>query len=88
MSATATGGGYWVFAANGAVFAFGDARPLTSMGGDALNAPMVGGASTTTGNGYWLFAADGGVFAFGDAPYLGSMGGHPLNAPIVGGTGF
>ncbi len=62
-------------AADGGVFAFGDAPYLGSMGGTALYAPVVGMAATPDGKGYWLVAADGGVFAFGDAGFYGSMGG-------------
>ena len=78
------GQGYWLVAADGGIFAYGDALFLGSMGGQPLNAPVVGMAATPTGRGYWLVAADGGIFAFGDAPFLGSMGGQPLNKPVVG----
>ena len=64
-------------AADGGVFAFGDAPFEGSTGGQHLNAPVVGMAATPTGHGYWLVAADGGVFAFGDAPFEGSDGGTP-----------
>ncbi len=84
IAATPDGGGYWLVAADGGVFAFGDARFLGSMGGTHLNSPIVGIAATPDGGGYWLVAADGGVFAFGDARFLGSMGGTHLNSPIVG----
>ena len=76
--------GYWVAAADGGVFAFGDAPFLGSPAGGALNQPLVCLSSTATGTGYWLVARDGGVFAFGDAPFLGSTGGVALNQPIVG----
>jgi hypothetical protein len=76
--------GYWLAAADGGVFAFGDAAFYGSMGGRPLNSPIVGMAATPDGKGYWLAAADGGVFAFGDAAFYGSMGGRPINAPIVG----
>jgi hypothetical protein len=66
------------------VFGFGDAGNFGSMGGTALNQPMVGMASTPSGHGYWLAARDGGVFSFGDAGFLGSMGGTVLNQPVVG----
>ena len=82
MAATADGGGYWLVAADGGVFAFGDARYSGSLGGLRLAAPIVGMAATA--DGYWLVAADGGVFAFGDARYGGSLGGLRLAAPIVG----
>jgi hypothetical protein len=76
--------GYWLVAADGGVFAFGDARFHGSTGGMSLNKQIVGMASTPKGNGYWLVAADGGVFAFGDARFHGSTGGKRLNKPIVG----
>lgn len=41
------------------------------MGGQHLNAGVVGMAATPDGNGYWLAAADGGVFDFGTATYDG-----------------
>ena len=71
-------------ARDGGVFAYGTAPFEGSMGGQHLNAPIVGVATTPDGQGYWLVASDGGVFAFGDAPFEGSMGGQHLNAPIVG----
>jgi len=79
-----TTAGYWEAAADGGVFAFGDARFEGSMGGSPLNQPVVGIAATPDGGGYWLVARDGGIFAFGDARYEGSMGGSPLNQPVVG----
>jgi len=84
MAQTADGGGYWMVAADGGIFAFGDATFYGSMGGTHLNDPIVGMAETKDGKGYWLVASDGGVFAFGDAAFYGSMGGQPLNKPIVG----
>ncbi|HVX20089.1 MAG TPA: hypothetical protein VHB02_01940 [Acidimicrobiales bacterium] len=84
MAATAAGAGYWIADSDGGVFAFGDAPFYGSMGGKALDAPVVGIAGTPDGGGYWLVAADGGVFAFGDAPFYGSMGGRALAAPVVG----
>jgi hypothetical protein len=81
---TPSGHGYWQVAADGGVFAFGDAGFYGSMGGQHLNSPVVGMAATPDSGGYWLVAADGGVFAFGDAHFYGSMGGKPLNKPVVG----
>ncbi len=71
--------GCWV-----ADFTFGDAGFHGSMGGKALNAPIVGIAATPDGKGYWLVGSDGGLFAFGDATFYGSMGGHALNQPVTG----
>jgi hypothetical protein len=84
MAQTADGAGYWMVAADGGIFAFGDAQFYGSMGGTPLNQPIVGMAATPDGRGYWMVAADGGIFAFGDARFYGSMGGTPLNQPIVG----
>ena len=84
IASTPDGGGDWLVAADGGVFASGDAGFYGSMGGTALAAPIVGMAATPDGAGYWLVASDGGVFAFGDAPYRGSMAGTPLVAPVVG----
>src|SRR5690349_11122632 len=60
---TPSGHGYWQVAADGGVFAFGDAKFYGSMGGQHLNSPVVGMATTPNGGGYWLVAADGGIFA-------------------------
>jgi hypothetical protein len=84
MAITPDGGGYWLVAADGGMFAFGDAHYYGSMGGKTLNEPIVGMSATPDGGGYYLVASDGGIFAFGNAPFYGSMGGKPLNKPIVG----
>ena len=76
--------GYWEVASDGGIFSFGSATFHGSMGGQPLNAPIVGMAATPDGNGYWEVASDGGIFSFGSATFHGSMGGQPLNEPIVG----
>jgi hypothetical protein len=95
IARTPDGGGYWLVAADGGVFAFGDANfygntytvGLTGLSGShPLAAPIVGIAPTPDGGGYWLIGADGGVFAFGDAPFIGSaVPDHP-SAQVVGGA--
>ena len=45
MAVTPDGGGYWMVAADGGIFAFGDAKFFGSMGGKPLNAPIVGMAA-------------------------------------------
>jgi uncharacterized protein YkwD len=84
MAATPSGRGYWLVAADGGVFSFGDARFYGSTGGRHLNQPIVGMAATRSGKGYWLVAADGGIFTFGNARFHGSTGSLRLNRPIVG----
>ena len=79
-----TASGYWLVAADGGIFSFGDARYYGSTGGIHLTQPVVGIAPTLTGRGYWLVAADGGIFSFGDARYYGSTGGVHLTQPVVG----
>ncbi len=60
-ASTAPGGGYWMVAGDGGVFAFGPgAAYYGSMGGKALTAPIVGMAGAPGGDGYYLVAADGG----------------------------
>ncbi|MGH2689305.1 MAG: choice-of-anchor D domain-containing protein, partial [Actinomycetota bacterium] len=63
----AGGGGYWLVAQDGGIFAFGDAAFHGSTGAIRLARPIIGMAPTPSGNGYWLSASDGGIFAFGDA---------------------
>ena len=84
MAATPSGNGYWLVAADGGIFNFGDARFFGSTGALRLARPVVGMAASPSGNGYRLVASDGGIFAFGDARFVGSTGGMPLAAPIVG----
>ena len=64
-------GGYWLVAADGGVFSFGNAPFYGSMAGTRLNGPVVGIAATSNGMGYWLVGTDNGVFTFGDAPFFG-----------------
>ena len=84
MASTADGGGYWMVASDGGIFAFGDADFFGSTGAIALNRPIVGMASTPDSRGYWLVASDGGVFSYGDAGFFGSTGALRLNKPVVG----
>ena len=66
-------GAYWLVASDGVVASLGGAAFHGSMGGQPLNAPIVGMAATPDGGGYWEVASDGGIFAFGDAAYQGSL---------------
>ncbi len=77
--------GYWSVASDGGIFNYGPTSSFHgSMGGQHLNAPMVGIAATPGGAGYWEVASDGGIFSFGNAAFHGSTGSLRLNKPIVG----
>jgi hypothetical protein len=93
MALTPDHGGYWLVAADGGVFAFGDAGYFGSMGGHPINQPIVGMSVDQATGGYWLVGRDGAVFAF-NAPFYGSAASFHLNKPVVGmesapgGTGY
>jgi hypothetical protein len=79
-----TPSGYYLSAADGGIFNFGNLPFCGSTGSITLNKPVVGMAATKDGGGYWEVASDGGIFAFGDAPFYGSTGAIHLNEPVVG----
>ena len=54
------------------MFSFGDTGFYGSIGGQHLNAPVVGISQTREQRGYILVASDGEVFAIGDAASYGS----------------
>jgi hypothetical protein len=84
MMPTPDGGGYWLIAADGGVFAFGNAKFHGSAANERLQKPVVGMAATPDGRGYWLVAADGGVFTYGNAKFYGSAADVRLQKPVVG----
>jgi YVTN family beta-propeller protein len=95
VTSPSTSHGYWLVGSDGGIFSFGSAQFYGSMGGMALQRPVVGIVATRDRGGYWLDASDGGVFSFGDTQFYGSipaLGIHPygssepdsLDAPIVG----
>jgi len=75
MVPSADGGGYFMVASDGGVFAFGDAK-------FAGSCPGIGGCSgaavavmpDASGNGYWVVTKTGHVYTFGDAVNFGSPG--------------
>jgi DNA-binding beta-propeller fold protein YncE len=93
MVPSSDGGGYFMVASDGGVFAFGDAR-------FAGSCPGIGGCSgaavavvpDASGNGYWLITQTGNVYAFGDAPFYGAPGnqGSPVTSAVrtVNGGGY
>jgi hypothetical protein len=76
--------GYWMLAADGGVFAHGEARFFGSKAGTKLAAPLVGLAPTPTGAGYWLVDRRGEVFPFGDAAPFGSATDRTPRSAVVG----
>ncbi len=76
--------GYWLAAADGGIFTYGDAAFYGSAGGLRLDRPVVAMAAPSHGRGYWLVGGDGGIFSFGDVGFHGSTGDRRLNRPIVG----
>ena len=61
MERTRSGKGYWLFASDGGVFTFGDAKFYGSAGSRHLTSPVVAMQRTPAGNGYWMLAPDGDV---------------------------
>ncbi len=80
MAATPTGQGYWLVAADGGVFRFGDAQFYGSAANLSLNKPVTGMARIPNGTGYWLVAADGGVFSY-RAGFFGSAVSDSCSVP-------
>jgi hypothetical protein len=62
--------GYWMLAADGTVYPFGDARAL----GSPRDLTVAHLTPTTTSHGYWIVNHAGHVFAFGDARSHGDAG--------------
>ena len=90
---TPSGGGYWQWMSNGAVYSWGDAH--YHGGANAISgatSPIVGMARDATGGGYWQVAKSGKVYAFGDAANKGGLDTIPHSSPAVGiasdGTGY
>jgi hypothetical protein len=82
MVPSVDGGGYFMVASDGGVFAFGDARFAGScpgIGGCVGSAVAV--MPDASGNGYWLVTQNGAVYAFGDAHYYGAPG--PQSVPVT-----
>ncbi len=82
MAATPDGGGYWLVASDGGIFAYGDAQFFGSTGSIHLAQPIVGMAAMPDGGGYWFTAADGGLFNYGTAPFLGSSAGTGIGSVV------
>ena len=82
VTGMATGPGYFLATADGAVYGFGRNLRTPATGG----APAAALMAQPGGGGVWLARRDGTVVAAGGAPFLGDLGGYRLDAPIVGAT--
>ncbi len=86
MTPDPLGMGYWMIAADGGVFSFGDVPfqgsiPGVLPDGVNLNAPIIG--MVAYGDGYLMLGSDGGVFNFSDLDFDGSLGDNPPEDPVV-----
>ncbi len=82
MVPSADGGGYFMVASDGGVFAFGDAQFEGSCPGiGGCSGAAVSVVPDASGRGYWLVTRTGNVYTFGDAPYYGAPG--PQASPIT-----
>ena len=95
MVPSSDGGGYFMVASDGGVFAFGDAKFEGSCPGiGGCSGAAVAVVPDATGNGYWVVTSTGSVYTFGDAANYGQPGpaelGHHLrrgDARTGGATG-
>jgi hypothetical protein len=83
IASTSDSGGYWQVAADGSVYASGDAAGHGGLPPTVPSAPIVAMTRTPDNGGYWLAGADGGVFTYGNAGFYGSAGSLNLSAQIV-----
>src|SRR5207253_2562061 len=80
MAATNSNKGYWFVAADGGIFAYGDAAAFQ---------PRLGGSPVTSmtaapdGKGLWVTRANGEADGYGSVPSMGSLPKAP-NLPVVG----
>jgi hypothetical protein len=101
MASTPTGAGYWLAAADGRVFGFGDAvvdsaaaaQSISQVQGQASGGRVVDIEASPETGGFWLLGVDGGVFSYGP-PFHGSVPGRNLQTTAVelrvseGGAGY
>ena len=87
MVPSADGGGYFMVASDGGVFAFGDARFEGSCPGiGGCRGAAVAVVPDATGNGYWVITSTGAVYTFGDATNYGQPGQQSSNITSAAAT--
>ncbi len=80
MVPSSDGGGYFMVASDGGVFAFGDARFEGSCPGiGGCRGAAVAVVPDASGNGYWVVTSTGGVYTFGNATGYGQPGQQSAN---------
>jgi hypothetical protein len=92
IAPTASGKGYWVLTADGALHAFGDAEDLGSPDREGLCKPpsAVALRGTASGRGYAVATADGAVYVYGDAKWVSDLPARSIkpNQAVLGVTVF
>ena len=86
MVPSSDGGGYFMVASDGGVFAFGDARFEGSCPGiGGCQGAAVAVVPDASGNGYWVVTSAGSVYPFGDALNYGAPGtqGSAITAAVA-----
>ena len=83
MAATSDRKGYWLVAADGGVFCFGDA-PFAGSLASWSDFGEVSISPAGEGDGYLIALSDGMVVPFGSAVFEGDAAQLPLAGPIVG----
>jgi len=77
VAPTSDGGGYWMLAANGTVYNFGDAPPAGPAADSPsivfANSPMAAMIPDVTNGGFIVVDQTGQAFSYGDAPYFGDV---------------
>jgi hypothetical protein len=71
--ATSDSKGYWLVAATGGTFRYGDALRLATLSTSAAGSPIVGVATTSDGYGAWTAQRNGIVLRSGTAPKRGTL---------------
>jgi hypothetical protein len=95
MVSSTDGGGYYMVASDGGIFAFGDARfygacPVIvndngCSGAGVAVVPVEYNGNGYSANGYWLMTQSGNVYAFGTTPEYGAPG--SLGVPVTSAVG-
>jgi len=83
MALTPDGLGYWLVAASGKIYNFGDA-PALAIPPSIHHAPIVAAAATPSGKGLWLVNTYGVVYPLGNASSYGELGQAYTTSPVVG----